>query len=1183
MFGGGKKKLEELEQELQSTQDKLKAATSTIETKTSEITKLKADEKTRAGELKKQRDDFDKLKKERESLDSEKKKLTTTVQSKEKALKEYRCKLVERRLEEAAKKHKEEAGDLARTKKEELLKRDAQIAELEGAKQALEDAKGKLEENKLELERNIEKKNQIIQNQDEDNASAKFFLDVSLDSCEFAKPFPYFITVALADDVGGDLTQDGGGARQISTRKTEVSPCTQYPSFDNSSFLLPFHDENTESDLILDCYVVVNPEQGPDAQIVKKLGQAVVSLAELGALKSERQDPTLMELRQRTIVQNCSFLRKSEKGGSDGGMILVGKCLLRIEKKLLKPSEELKVELQNPTAVTDVERVKDKTLVEQLDQGLWLVTPFQHRLRVLCHCAKNVLYQHGGSSSSTSSNTRGGGSSGEEDPRVIVTTRILRFDGTIAFEAVSSEFSPHALNEGTTNPRGAGGGGGTTTMGSSDPGRGAGVEYPSPPKVFSEKQKAARRAATTPGAIGGDVGDEDRDANGDHAGGGPAAGRSQNLSFLHQDSTASAAPPARQHRLQFTDSLLLNQELVLPLPSTSSSFHQAGSLQHGGSSSSSSIDRSSFSLRDSRCEIAVSVVTERQVREILCVQFFLNVLPAFDPVTLWCIWWDQVGQGQGVNKLKSPELCVTVTREIPLPDVAETYHGLEFRCHGVPAARPLPEMANKGLLVVSPDFPATSELAMPAPRITLVRYDYDGARELTSVLEGYFKQNLATFPRPPKYFMTPVAAERSRSPSFDQYVIRCCAESNPSSRGTNSSPLEHLSLFLFEQNLLRSAPESESLIPDFLLGFASVDVSTLTPPEGARDPLHRAYMLDLKLLEDPTRPAALAVDVRVWGRNIRAEQLAQSLQLGVGSRFVSPQKSIRTFAGAGESPPQPGRSVKLLDDERERQMLLGVGGGHHHQQHQEQEFKLNQDLSVQLMREFNLRASALKSAGEEIRQAKRKTTSEDEILENENAKLQAQLDEELRFNEEVRVGSIGSLNTELLDSLSTQELAVKLQTTVQRYREEKQKVQDLKLRMESGMREIVKNRGLEKKLTDLEKTHLEQSALLQKYQKDNKKISVYRETAKSQEQVIGKLEKVLETSLEDLHKAQQTQIDLEKARQENFALKEELDRAGKKQVRCEEIEAEIRELRGKLADRETEYEKLRQICEQLEG
>lgn len=57
--------------------------------------------------------------------------------------------------------------------------------------------------------------------------------------------------------------------------------------------------------------------------------------------------------------------------GSDGGMILVGKCLLRIEKKLLKPSEELKVELQNPTAVTDVERVKDKTLVEQLDQGLW--------------------------------------------------------------------------------------------------------------------------------------------------------------------------------------------------------------------------------------------------------------------------------------------------------------------------------------------------------------------------------------------------------------------------------------------------------------------------------------------------------------------------------------------------------------------------------------------------------------------------------------------------------------------------------------------------------------------------------------------------------------------------------------------------------------------------------------------
>lgn len=92
--------------------------------------------------------------------------------------------------------------------------------------------------------------------------------------------------------------------------------------------------------------------------------------------------------------------------------------------------------------------------------------------------------------------------------------------------------------------------------------------------------------------------------------------------------------------------------------------------------------------------------------------------------------------------------------------------------------------------------------------------------------------------------------------------------------------------------------------------------------------------------------------------------------------------------------------------------------------------------------------------------------------------------------------------------MSVQELALKLQTTLAKYRDEKTKVFELKTRMESAMKEIVKNRGLEKQLEELEKCHLEQSTLLQKFQKDNRKIGLYRETARSQERVIAKLEKV---------------------------------------------------------------------------
>ncbi|CAD7936601.1 unnamed protein product [Amoebophrya sp. A25] len=1083
MFGGGaaQKKIEELELKLQQAQRDLNTAQGTIGAKANEVAKLKADEKKTKDQLKKQTDDATKLAADKSKLEEDRKKLTADMQAKAQEIQNVQSAAATERQ------RARQAFDQAKAEAEAAVaSREAQLAQLREEKSQLETTQAELEDRKLQLEKNVEMKAKIIQEQEEDSQASKFFLDVSIDGCEFAKPFPYFLTVQLGDE--------------FAPRRTDTSASTQYPQFESSSFLLPFHDENTENQLIVRAYVVVNPEREDSA--VKKLGEAIVSLHELGALKApDRIDPRLAELRQKTIVHNASFLRKTEpRSGaptdavsSGNHHVLVGKCMLRIEKKLLKPSEELILTHQRGDGQNDIEKVKDTSLAEELDQGLWLVTPFQHRLRILCHCAKDVVYlqyQEGGSSSSTAPPPRA------PDPMSAV-------DALQDLEDANN---------------------GTDTAGAAV--RSSSVNVSAPPVKLQVTARLLRYDGT--------------------------------CAFQVPGAEFEVQPPG-QFNADIVEHLILNQELVLPL-----------GLNGGGASTTD--------LRDQRCELTVTLVRNADVREILCVQFFLNVIPAFDPVTVMCCTsggGSSVSAGGGtsfhaggaptsgllvpggpIGKFPSgPGLCFTVTREIPLPDIAESFHGIEFRCHGVPTARPLPEMANHALLLVSPDFPTQTQQysGMPTPRVTIVRYHYDVRRDLSAVLEGYFKDQLATYPRPPRYFMTPVAVSRSRCPQFDGYVLRSAAADRC---------LQHLSLFLFELNLLRSEPTAP--LPDHLVGFACVDASTLCPPEGARDPLHRAYMLDLRLLEDPTRASTLAVDVRIWGRNMRAEAMLAAV--GHKQRALSSGYIPDTLPN---SPEKPGRSLYAGSPAKMPPALPTAEA-------QEQEFRLNQDLSIQLMREFNLRASALKTAGEEIVELKKTI----QILQNQNAKLNMQLEEELKFNEDVRVNQ--PLNSELLDSLSTSELAMKLQTAVAKYREEKNKVNDLKTRMESGMREIVKNRGLERKLEELEQAHLEQATLLQKYQKDTKKIELYRETARSQEKVIGKLEKVLESSLEDLHKAQQTQIELERVRSENVQLRQELASLSQKASSLTHAEEDLQTAKKMLGDKQAEHDKLREICEQLE-
>ena len=56
-----------------------------------------------------------------------------------------------------------------------------------------------------------------------------------IDGCEFARAFPYYVTVQLGTDTKENV------------RRTETSISSQFPSFENCAFLLPFHNEPTES------------------------------------------------------------------------------------------------------------------------------------------------------------------------------------------------------------------------------------------------------------------------------------------------------------------------------------------------------------------------------------------------------------------------------------------------------------------------------------------------------------------------------------------------------------------------------------------------------------------------------------------------------------------------------------------------------------------------------------------------------------------------------------------------------------------------------------------------------------------------------------------------------------------------------------------------------------------------
>ena len=504
---------------------------------------------------------------------------------------------------------------------------------------------------------------------------------------------------------------------------------------------------------------------------------------------------------------------------------------------------------------------------------------------------------------------------------------------------------------------------------------------------------------------------------------------------------------------------------------------------------------------------------------LLNLQWSPNSLPMLSPVHLYAR-----ASGSATYSRPRPGIVVSITRE-PDHEALDRLgdgmsHGLEVRVHGVPAGRPLPELVEDALVAVCPESSIGSDTR--TLQVPMVTYYYDQRVDLNSFLDAHFVAASGM-----KCFLTPMTSP-SQTPQWGQFSVRCLA---------TPSAVRNLALLLFDCSQVSTDPDAP--LSGRLLGYASLDAGPLIGSQ----PLSKSFLSDLRLLEAPGASASLEVEVRVWPRG------------GVPPATATATATAAAAAAAAASPVKPSGGFAALEQEAK-------------------DFRLNHELSVQLSKEFNLRAAALKRAGEEIVALRRQV----QVLKNENKSLRSQIEDEERLAEEVQHRP----PPEGLEKMSAAELANQLVRTLEKYREEKAKGAELARRMEDALKELNRARGLERSLDELQQVHLEQNRELQRLQEEGKKLETYRQTAKTQEKVISKLEKILENSLQEVQKAQKVQVDIERLKTENLKLRERCTTLLTRK-RQDLGSDEAQELRQSLAQKDAEIGRLQKLAAELKA
>lgn len=439
-----------------------------------------------------------------------------------------------------------------------------------------------------------------------------------------------------------------------------------------------------------------------------------------------------------------------------------------------------------------------------------------------------------------------------------------------------------------------------------------------------------------------------------------------------------------------------------------------------------------------------------------------------------------------------PALLLSMVREpghqeLDCAGHAEGVCAVEMRVHGVPVSRPLPFAVGSALVAVCPELSA-GQATDGSPEIPVATFFYDQNLDFAAFLESHFRGSVG---RDARYFTTP-AVRFSHTPQWGQYTLRFLAK-----LGSGAA----LSLLFID--LANNRADADKPLRGTLLAVANLDAASLLQKSGATPgPPQRFFLLDLRLHEAPGAPTSLEVECRVWPPGAGAAALA--LQRG----------SCATTMGASETLVELAASSADATALAPRRNNSGISHG----------------LSVELAKEFGLRAEALKRAGEEIVGLRRQV----QLLRDELARLSARLEEEEREAEEAPSRPLPPG----MEDLPSAALAQKLQRALDKYREEKKRGAELCRRLEETLRAAARGRCLQRSLDDLGQAHFEQNLELQKLQDEGRKLGTYRETAKTQERVIAKLERILGSSLLEVQGAQRAKVDVERLKTENLRLRD---------------------------------------------
>lgn len=181
------------------------------------------------------------------------------------------------------------------------------------------------------------------------------------------------------------------------------------------------------------------------------------------------------------------------------------------------------------------------------------------------------------------------------------------------------------------------------------------------------------------------------------------------------------------------------------------------------------------------------------------------------------------------------------------------------------------------------------------------------------------------------------------------------------------------------------------------------------------------------------------------------------------------------------------------------------------------------------MKEVDEKSDSLKLTGAEIIEYRKQI----KLLQSENQILRKRLGQEEMIQVEALV-------TQEIHKMSLPELKSKIIKLAQAYRSERIRNEEFEKALKQAHLEISNSRKLALELEQLQKIHEEDSKKFLDLQKETQKIGLYRETVKKQEEVITKLENLLNKAVNESSRQKESLMELEQLRTENLKLQNEL-------------------------------------------